>query len=51
MLRTNNDKQIKDFATFIFNQVFKNKNPIEHHLVRDYARGVVEFAHKGVNKI
>ena len=46
MLRTNNDKQIKDFATFIFNQVFKNKNPIEHHLVRDYARGVVEFAHK-----
>lgn len=27
MLRTNNDKQIKDFATFIFNQVFKNKNP------------------------
>lgn len=51
ILRTNNDKQIKDFATFIFNQVFKNRNPIEHHLVRDYARGVVEFAHiKGLIK-
>lgn len=44
ILRTNDDKQIKDFATFIFNHVFKGKNPIEHHLVRDYARGVVEFA-------
>ena len=45
ILRTNDKEQIKDFATFIFNHVFKNKNPIEHHLVRDYARGVIEFAH------
>ncbi|MDT3408421.1 UNVERIFIED_CONTAM: hypothetical protein QE387_002738 [Pseudacidovorax intermedius] len=50
-LRTNNEKQLKVFATFIFNLIFKNKNPIEHHLVRDYARGVIEFANsKGLLK-
>ncbi|MDP9954792.1 hypothetical protein J2X97_000429 [Epilithonimonas hungarica] len=49
VLRSNENKQIKTFANFIFNHVFKNKNPIEHHLIRDYARGVVEFAnHKGL---
>lgn len=40
----NNNEQIKNFATFIFNHAFKNKNPVEHHLIRDYARGIVEFA-------
>lgn len=49
ILRTDNDEQIKDFATFIFNHVFKNKNPIEHHLARDYARGTIEYAnYKGL---
>lgn len=43
-LRTNEDEQVKIFSTFIFNHVFNNKKPIEHHLARDYARGVIEFA-------
>lgn len=43
-LRTTDSNQIKHFAGFIYRHVFKDKNPIEHHLLRDYARGIIEYA-------
>jgi len=44
VLRTCTEQQVAKFADFIFNYMFKNKNPIEHHLIRDYGRGIVEYA-------
>ncbi|MGV0830246.1 AVAST type 2 anti-phage system protein Avs2 [Empedobacter brevis] len=44
-LRTRDEKQIKQFGTFVFEFIFKDKNPPEHHLLRDYARGIIEYAH------
>ncbi len=43
-LRTRNHAQIRDFSKFIFDKFFKMGNPIEHHLLRDYARGIIEYA-------
>lgn len=44
ILRNQEENQVKRFATFIFNDIFKDKNPPEHHLLRDYARGIIEYA-------
>lgn len=43
--RTKCIKQVKKFAEYIFDLNFKNKIPPENILLRDYARGVIEFAY------
>lgn len=43
-LRTNVKRQITEFGYFVYNKVFATDNPPEHLLLRDYARGVVEYA-------
>lgn len=49
VLRTKNDEQVKNFSGFIYSQIFENKNPIEHLLVRDYTRGIIEYSiYKGL---
>lgn len=44
-LRSDNDQEIKLLAEFVFENIFKNKIPFEHLLLRDYARGVIEYAY------
>lgn len=44
IMRSNEVNQIKKLAEFTFDYVFKDKNPPEHHLLRDYARGILEYA-------
>ncbi|MEC0301244.1 hypothetical protein, partial [Peribacillus frigoritolerans] len=36
---------IKDIASSVFNNVFENGCPYPNILIRDYARGIIEFAH------
>lgn len=43
-LRSNNVEQLKQLSQYIYDTVFKHGNPPEHILLRDYARGVIEFA-------
>src|SRR5690606_29507020 len=43
-LRTESKSQIKGLGSFVYKNIF-NVNPPEHLLLRDYARGVVEYAY------
>ncbi|CAM1367484.1 conserved hypothetical protein [Tenacibaculum litopenaei] len=43
-LRTESNEELKKFSKYIYDSVFNNKVPNEHLLLRDYARGVIEFA-------
>ncbi|MGG0176944.1 NACHT domain-containing protein [Gottfriedia acidiceleris] len=40
----NNEKIIKEIAMCVFANVFENRKPYPHILMRDYARGVLELA-------
>lgn len=42
--QTNSKKDISEIAKFVYSNVFKNGKPPTHILLRDYARGVIEFA-------
>lgn len=49
-LRCGDKSELKKLARFVFNTIFKNEKVIPHILLRDYARGVIEFAKfKGVS--
>lgn len=41
----NNDVIIKDISLCIYNYQFKNNRPYTNILLRDYARGIIEFAY------
>jgi len=41
-LRSHNKEDIKRLGQFVFDQFFKDKQPIAHILLRDYARGIIE---------
>ena len=41
----NNEKIIKGIAQIVFENVFENGKPYPHILMRDYARGILEFSH------
>lgn len=43
-IRTQNKDQITEFGSFVYEEIFC-VNPPEHLLLRDYARGVIEYAH------
>jgi hypothetical protein len=45
-LREANPSKIKSLAEYIYSIEFTNNKPTEHILIRDYARGVVEYYHK-----
>ena len=48
-LRSKDNDQIKLFSQFIYSENFEEKIPIEHLLLRDYARGIIEYAvYKGL---
>lgn len=54
ILRTEKEESIKAIAKYVYNSIFKEKNPPVHVLLRDYARNIVEYAVykkllKGVN--
>lgn len=44
ILRTEKDDSIRIIAQHIYETIFKNGNPPEHILVRDYARNAIEYA-------
>ncbi|KAA6337721.1 hypothetical protein EZS27_014214 [termite gut metagenome] len=44
ILRTEKDDSIKIIAQYIYDAIFKNGNPPEHILIRDYARNALEYA-------
>lgn len=44
ILRTENDCSIKIVAQYIYDTIFKNGDPPEHILIRDYARNTLEYA-------
>ncbi|MDM1680770.1 ATP-binding protein [Myroides odoratimimus] len=45
ILRTNQREDIKEICEYIYKKIFsENKNVIPHILLRDYARGVIEYA-------
>lgn len=49
VLRTEKKDSIKIIAQYIYDAIFKNSNPPEHILIRDYARNAIEYAiHKNV---
>lgn len=41
----NNDAIIKDISVCVYNYQFKNNRPYPDILLRDYARGIIEFAY------
>lgn len=43
-VRTSNVQSLKELGDYIFETVFKTKNVIPDILLRDYARGIIEFA-------
>jgi hypothetical protein len=45
-LRESSHHKIKLLAEFIYSKEFLNNQPTEHILIRDYARGVVEYYHQ-----
>lgn len=47
VMRSNGDKSMTTFIQDIYDLVFKDQNPPTHILLRDYARGIIEF---GVSK-
>lgn len=54
ILRTEKEESIKIIAKYVYDSIFKEKNPPVHVLLRDYARNTVEYAVyrnllKGVN--
>jgi len=44
VMRSDDDEQIRLLAQDVFDWLFVNNHPPEHILLRDYARGVVEYA-------
>jgi hypothetical protein len=44
ILRTEKDDSIKTIAQYIYDTIFKDKNPPTHILLRDYARNAIEYA-------
>jgi len=44
VLRTAKSESIKEIAQYIYDTIFKEGNPPEHILLRDYARNAVEYA-------
>lgn len=44
VLRTAQNESIKEIAQYIYDTIFKESNPPEHILLRDYARNAVEYA-------
>ncbi len=44
ILRTEKDKSIKTIGDYVYNTIFKDKNPPTHILLRDYARNTIEYA-------
>jgi len=45
ILQLDSNEIIKDIAVCVYNYQFKNNRPYPHILLRDYARGILEFAH------
>ncbi len=43
-LRTKEDDSIKEISQYVYNIIFKDKNPPTHILLRDYARNIIEYA-------
>ncbi len=43
-LRTNDEKGIADLSQYVYDQIFTIEMVIPHILLRDYARGVIEYA-------
>jgi len=43
-VRTSNVQSLKELGDYIFESVFKTENVIPDILLRDYARGIIEFA-------
>ena len=39
-----NNDLLKDIATWVWENLFKNAEPIPHIILRDYARGILEYA-------
>lgn len=44
ILRTEKNDFIRTVAQYIYDTIFKNGNPTEHILIRDYARNAIEYA-------
>jgi len=48
-LRTNKDESIREISQYVYDTIFKDKNPPTHILLRDYARNIIEYAiYKGI---
>lgn len=46
-IRTNKKEGLVDLSNYVYQTIFKDKDEVYPHvLLRDYARGVVEFAHQ-----
>ncbi|RLD55193.1 MAG: hypothetical protein DRJ01_16980, partial [Bacteroidetes bacterium] len=44
ILRTEKENSIKVIGQYVYNVIFKDKNPPSHILLRDYARNIIEYA-------
>ena len=44
ILRTKEEKSVRIIAQYIYDTIFKDKNPPSHILLRDYARNAIEYA-------
>lgn len=50
VLYINNNKYLKDIALYVYNTIFDKKEIYPHILLRDYARGIIEYVfNKGVD--
>ena len=50
--KSNDDKSIGQLANYIYDAIFKNNPVTPHILLRDYARGIIEFAiHKNIKMV
>lgn len=48
-LRTKEDDSIREISQYVYNIIFKHKNPPLNILLRDYARNIIEYAiYKGI---
>jgi hypothetical protein len=43
-LRTNHKNDIEDLAYFVYNNIFESEEVYPHVLLRDYARGIIEYS-------
>ena len=44
VLRSGNKERLKELAEYIYNRFFVAGTPVPHILLRDYARGIIEYA-------